>query len=314
VDKSLKHHGLIQAFSRTNRILNSVKSYGNIVCFRDLEEEVDEALALFGNKDAASIVKIAPYGEHYAQYQQKIADLLDRFPLGKRIVGEQAQKDFITLFGEILRLHNILVAFDEFAGCEILTPRQMQDYQSIYLDLYEDFRRITDGDKESISEDVVFEIELIKQVEVGVDYILMLVREYQRQKGNGVDKQLKARETIARALDASASLRNKRDFVMEFVDSISADTNTDDAWQAYIARKKRDELEQIIIDENLKPEPARAFVEDAFRNGEIPAGGTAITKILPPVSRFASGNNHGVKKAVVLEKLKSFFDRFSGLS
>ncbi|WP_326611542.1 type I restriction endonuclease subunit R [Streptomyces scopuliridis] len=314
VDKNLKHHGLIQAFSRTNRILNSVKSYGNIVCFRDLEDEVDDALALFGNKDAASIVKIAPYGEHHTKYQQKIADLLDRFPLGKEIVGDQAQKGFITLFGAILSLRNILVVFDEFTGHEILTPRQLQDYQSVYLDLYEDFRRTAEGDKESISEDVVFEIELVKQVEVGVDYILMLVREYQRQKGNGVDKALEARENIARALDASASLRNKKDLVMEFVDSISAGTDTDDAWQAYIAQKKHDELEQIITEENLKPEPARAFVEGAFRNGEIPTSGTAITKILPPVSRFARANNHGAKKAVVLEKLKAFFDRFSSLS
>ncbi|MFD0292026.1 type I restriction endonuclease subunit R [Streptomyces sp. NPDC127118] len=314
VDKNLKHHGLIQAFSRTNRILNSVKSYGNIVCFRNLEDEVDDALALFGNKDAASIVKIAPYGEHHARYQQKITDLLSRFPLDKEIVGEQAQKDFIALFGAILSLRNILVVFDEFAGHELLSPRQLQDYQSVYLDLYEDFRRTADGDKESIGEDVVFEIELVKQVEVGVDYILMLVREYQSQKGNGVNKELEARENIARVLDASASLRNKKDLVMAFVDSISAGTDTDDAWHAFIAQKKHDELEQIITEENLKPEPTRSFVEGAFRNGEIPASGTAITKILPPVSRFARANNHGAKKAVVLEKLKAFFDRFSGLS
>ncbi|MFD9788305.1 type I restriction endonuclease subunit R [[Kitasatospora] papulosa] len=314
VDKNLKHHGLIQAFSRTNRILNSVKSYGNIVCFRNLEDEVDDALALFGNKDAASIVKIAPYGEHHARYQQKITDLLSRFPLDKEIVGEQAQKDFIALFGAILSLRNILVVFDEFAGHELLSPRQLQDYQSVYLDLYEDFRRTADGDKESIGEDVVFEIELVKQVEVGVDYILMLVREYQSQKGNGVNKELEARENIARVLDASASLRNKKDLVMAFVDSISAGTDTDDAWHAFIVQKKHDELEQIITEENLKPEPTRSFVEGAFRNGEIPTSGTAITKILPPVSRFARANNHGAKKAVVLEKLKAFFDRFSGLS
>jgi type I restriction enzyme R subunit len=314
VDKNLKHHGLIQAFSRTNRILNSVKSYGNIVCFRDLEAHVDDALALFGNKDAASIVKIAPYGEHHAKYQQKIAELLERFPLDKQIIGEQAQKGFISLFGAILSLRNILVAFDEFAGHEILTPRQLQDYQSVYLDLYEDFRRTADGAKESISEDVVFEIELVKQVEVGVDYILLLVREYQQRKGNGVDKELEARENISRALDASPSLRNKKDLVMEFVDSLSASTDTDDAWLSYIAQKKHDELEQIITEENLKPEPTRAFIEGAFRNGEIPSGGTAITKILPPVSRFAQGHNHGAKKAVVLEKLKTFFDRFSSLS
>src|SRR6185437_16014343 len=133
VDKNLRAHGLIQAYSRTNRILNSVKTYGNIVSFRDLEQPTNDALALFGNKDAKGIVLLKPYGEYYTDYEGLVDELMSRFPVGQTIVGERAQKDFIKLFGAILRLRNILTAFDEFAGNEILTARDFQDYQSTYL-------------------------------------------------------------------------------------------------------------------------------------------------------------------------------------
>lgn len=182
-DKNLKSHGLIQAYSRTNRILNSVKTYGNIVSFRNLEQETNDALALFGNKDAKGIVLLKPYAEYYAEYEQRIAELVQGFPLGYAIVGEAAQKAFIKLFGSILRLKNILTAFDDFTGNEILSQREFQDYQSLYLNLYAEFRSTSDAEKESINDDVVFEIELIKQVEINVDYILLLVEQYLKKKG-----------------------------------------------------------------------------------------------------------------------------------
>jgi len=182
-DKNLRAHGLIQAYSRTNRILNSVKTYGNIVSFRDLEQETNDALALFGNKDAKGIVLLKPYAEYYKEYQKRIEELVTNFPLGKAITGEAAQKAFIKLFGSILRLKNILTAFDDFAGNEILSERDFQDYQSLYLNLYAEFRSTSDADKESINDDVVFEIELIKQVEINVDYILMLVERYLNDQG-----------------------------------------------------------------------------------------------------------------------------------
>lgn len=185
VDKPLKAHGLIQAYSRTNRILNSVKSYGNIVSFRNLEQETNEALALFGNKDAKGIVLLRPYAEYYKQYEERVGELMAAFPLGKAIVGEAAQKAFITLFGSILRLKNILTAFDDFGGQEILTEREFQDYQSLYLNLYAEFRSASAAEKESINDDVVFEIELIKQVEINVDFILLLVEQYVKKKGTG---------------------------------------------------------------------------------------------------------------------------------
>ena len=311
-DKNLRAHGLIQAYSRTNRILNSVKTYGNIVSFRDLEQETNDALALFGNKDAKGIVLLKPYAEYYKEYQKRIEELVASFPLGRAIIGESAQKAFIKLFGSILRLKNILTAFDDFAGNEILSERDFQDYQSLYLNLYAEFRSTSDADKESINDDVVFEIELIKQVEINVDYILMLVERYLKTKGSGQDKEIRA--TIERAINSSPSLRNKKDLIEQFVDSVSTKAKVDAQWQAFVAKRKVEDLDRIIADEGLNADETQAFVDNAFRDGAIPVTGTAITKILPPVSRFSKNNNHSAKKQTVLDKLAAFFERYFGLA
>lgn len=312
VDKNLRAHGLIQAYSRTNRILNSVKTYGNIVSFRDLEEETNDAIALFGNKNARGVVLLKPYAEYFTDYADKVTDLLDHFPPGQPVVGEAAQKEFIALFGAILRLQNILTSFDEFDGAALLNPRQSQDYRSVYLDLYADFRKDTNADREQIADDVIFEIELIKQVEINVDYILMLVQKYRDERGDGDDKEIRAE--ITRALDSSPSLRNKKDLVEAFVDSLSVDVEVDQEWRAFIAAKREAELETIIRDENLKSKETRDLVATAFRDGQIRTSGTAITRALPPVSRFTSDGGHGEKKQRVIEKLTAFFERFFGLS
>ncbi|MHB1002064.1 MAG: type I restriction endonuclease subunit R [Armatimonadota bacterium] len=311
VDKNLRAHGLIQAYSRTNRILNSVKTYGNIISFRDLEQETNDALALFGNKDAKGIVLLKPYAEYYNEYQKQIEELVEKFPLGMIIVGEAAQKAFIKLFGAILRLKNILTAFDDFAGNEILSERDFQDYQSLYLNLYTEFRSASEAEKESINDDVVFEIELIKQVEINVDYILMLVEKYLKKKGSGEDKDIRA--TIERAINASPSLRNKKDLIEQFVDSVSTDAKVDAEWVAYITAKKAEELDRIIEEEGLNVDETKSFVDNAFRDGAIPITGIAVTKILPPVSRFNKNNCHAVKKQTVLDRLGAFFERFFGL-
>ena len=199
VDKNLRMHGLIQAFSRTNRILNSIKTFGNIICFRDLQKETDEAIALFGNKEAGGIVLLKTYEEYYNGYEddkgrekegysQLIEELQNKFPIDKQIIGEQNKKEFIILFGNILKIKNILSAFDKFTGNEILSEREYQDYQSIYIDLYEEIKKIRNTDKESINDDIIFEIELIKQVEINIDYILMKVAEY--YKSNKKDKEI----------------------------------------------------------------------------------------------------------------------------
>ena len=312
LDKNLRAHGLIQAYSRTNRILNSVKTYGNIVSFRDLEQATNDALARFGNKDAKGIVLLKPYAEYYEEYRKDIAELVDVFPLGKAIVGEAAKKAFIKLFGAILRLKNILSAFDDFAGNEILSARDFQDYQSLYLNLYAEFRGTSDAEKESINDDVVFEIELIKQVEINVDYILMLVTRYLAAKGTGEDREIRA--DIGRAVDSSPSLRNKKDLIEAFVDAISPKAQVDAEWEAFINARKQEELDSIIADEGLNPDETRAFIANAFRDGAIPTTGTAITRILPPVSRFSRDNNHSARKHAVLEKLGMFFERYFGLA
>jgi len=312
VDKNLRMHGLLQAYSRTNRILNSVKTYGNIVAFRNLEEATNKALELFGNKDAKGVVLLRPYQDYYDDYAQKVSELLAEYPLDEPIVGEQAQKDFIALFGQILKLQNILVSFDEFAGNDPLTARQSQDYRSIYLDLHAQYRKDPGDEKEAINDDVVFEIELIRQVEINVDYILMLVEKYRDEHGDGDDKQV--RDEISRAVDASPTLRNKRDLVEDFVDRVSTDGTVDEQWCAFIADRREAELEEIISEHKLKSEQARRFMDAAFRDGELRTGGTAITKVLPPVSRFAAQGGRADTKKRVITALSHYFDRFFGLS
>ena len=311
VDKNLRSHGLIQAFSRTNRILNSVKTYGNIVSFRDLEQETNDAIALFGNKNARGVVLLKPYGDYYAEYAEKVSELLEQYPIGQPIIGETAQKAFIALFGTVLRLQSILTSFDDFIGNEILTERQGQDYRSAYLDLYAEFRKEKDSEKEPINDDVVFEIELIKQVEINVDYILMLVQKYRDQQGDGDDKEIRAE--ITRAIDASPSLRNKKDLIEAFVDRVSASAAIDEEWTTYVAARRAAELDKIIDDEGLRADETREFVDRAFRDGAIQTSGTAITRVLPPASRFSADGGHGETKQRVLTKLGEFFERFFGL-
>ncbi|MEU4652278.1 type I restriction endonuclease subunit R [Nocardia fluminea] len=312
VDKNLRMHGLIQAFSRTNRILNSVKRHGNVIDFRNLADETNAALELFGNKDARGIVVVPSYGEYYNEYSEKVNDLLQRFPLGMQIVGEQDQKDFINLFGAVLRLNNILTEFDDFDGQDLLTEREHQDYRSVYLNLYAEFRTDTDAEKERINEDVVFEIELVKQVEINVDYILMLVEKMRAERGDGKNKEIRAQ--ISRAVDSSPSLRSKRDLVEDFVDSLSVDGSVDEQWKAYVDAKRDAELAAIIDEQKLKPEQTRAFVDAAFRDGQIRTTGTEITKILPPVSRFNREASHGDKKKRIIDALTRFFERYFGLT
>lgn len=311
VDKNLRAHGLIQAYSRTNRILNSVKTYGNIVSFRDLEDATNDAIALFGNKDAQGIVLLKPYAEYYGQYADKVAELLERFPWGEKIIGESAEKAFIQLYSAILRLTNILTSFDDFTGHEILSDRQTQDYKSVYLRLWDEYRPDPNVEKQSINDDIVFEIELIKQVEINVDHILMLVGRYKDAHGDGEDKEIRAE--ITRAIDSSPTLRNKKDLIEDFVDTINADSEIDAEWRAFITARRQAELDAIIGDEGLRAEETAAFIAAAFRDGAIARTGTAVTRILPPVSRFSPGGDHGERKQRVIARLEAFFERFLGL-
>jgi len=319
VDKNLKMHGLIQAFSRTNRILNSVKTFGNIVCFRDLEKATNDAIKLFGDKEANGIVLLKSYDDYYygcvddkgkmiKGYEERIEELLSRFPLGEPIVGEQNKKDFVVLFGNILRLRNILTAFDRFAGNEILSAIDFQDYTGTYHDIYEDIKA-KPGDKASIIDDVVFEMELVKQVEVNIDYILMLVAKY--HEDNCKDKEILV--AIDKAIKSSLQLRSKKELIENFINTINTDSNINDDWQEFVKEQKKLDIQNLIGEEKLKPEETVKFVDNAFRDGILKTTGTDLDKIMPPVSRFGGGGSRDKKKQKVIEKLKKLFEKYYGL-
>ena len=300
VDKNLRQHGLMQAFSRTNRILNSVKSFGNIVCFRDLKEETDRAIALFGDKDAGGIVLLKTYEEYYegydkdgahkSGYRELVAELKAKYRLGQPIIGEFNRKEFIKLFGKILKIRNILTSFDEFENDILLAERDLQDYQSIYIDLYQEFKGRETGDKENINDDIIFEMELIRQVEVNIDYILMLVAKY--KDSNCKDKDILT--TIDRAINSSIELRSKKDLIERFIDQVNASTEVDGEWKIFLNENKEKDINELIKEENLKEEETKRFIDNAFRDGLIKTTGTNIDRIMPPVSRFAS-NSRTVK-------------------
>lgn len=318
-DKNLRQHGLLQAFSRTNRILNSVKTFGNIVCFRDLEDATNEAISLFGNKDACGIVLLKSYkeyyngwekdGEYHKGYCELIAELTENFPLPVDILGEQKEKYFIKLYGAVLRLKNILNSFDDFAGNEILTEREFQDYQSSYIDLYQKLRKSKDGDKENINDDIIFEMELVKQVEINIDYILQMIAKY--KKGKMKDKEILI--AIDRTISSSLELRSKKELIEQFIKSINNETKINEDWSKFAAESKAEELDKIIREENLDSEKTKKFIDNAFRDGEIKSTGQAFAQILPPVSMFTKDNARTRKKFTVLEKLKAFFDKYFGV-
>lgn len=319
VDKNLKMHGLIQAFSRTNRILNSIKTFGNIICFRNLQKRVDDAIALFGDKNASGIVLLKTFNDYYCGYLDTdgvkhpgYIDLMNelevKFPLSQpQIIGEQNQKDFISLFGAILRMRNLLSSFDEFAGKELISERDLQDYLSRYQDLRDEWRP-KHGEKEDISDDIIFEVELIKQIEINIDYILLLVKKY--HDSHCQDKEVLI--TIQKAVDASPELRSKKALIETFIAGINDVDDVMTEWRSYISEERERQLMQIITEEKLNEAETRRFLEDSFRNGEVKTTGTDIDKLMPPVSRFGGGNR-AAKKQTIIDKLKAFFERFFGI-
>ena len=321
VDKNLKMHGLIQAYSRTNRILNSIKVFGNIVCFRNLQKRTDDAISLFGDKEAGGIVLMRGYkdyyfgyedadGKYHPGYQDMIEELTTKFPLTEeRITGEQRQKEFIVLFGAILRMRNLLTSFDEFAGSEILSELDFQDYLGRYQDLRDEWKnRKPGGEKEDITDDIVFEIELIKQIEINIDYILLLVQKYHDSHCD--DKEVLI--TIRKAVDASPELRSKKALIETFIAGINDVSDVMLEWRTFVAEEKERQLVAIIQEENLKDDETRRFMESSFRDGSVKTTGTDIDRLMPPISRFGGGNR-AEKKQTIIEKLKGFFDRFFGI-
>ena len=320
VDKNLRLHGLLQAYSRTNRILNSVKTFGNIVCFRNLEKATNESIALFGDKEAGGLVLLKSFEEYYngynddngkvAGYKELIEQLQSKFPVGEIITGEDNQKEFIKLYSAILKVKNILSTFDEFTDKEILSERDVQDYHSLYIDLYNQFRGKQKVESENINDDIVFEIELIKQVEINIDYILALIKKYHDEHRQ--DKELVVK--ITKAIDSSITLRNKKDLIEVFINSLTPDTDVENDWLVFVNTKRKEELDQIILDEGLSKDETYKFITNAFRDGFVQTTGTALTKILPPVSRFSPSGDRAKKKEIVLEKLETYFNKYYDIS
>lgn len=320
VDKNLRYHGLLQSYSRTNRILNSIKSFGNIVCFRNLEDATNKCLALFGDPKAKGITILRPFEDYFYGYTDEggkpvkgYKDYLDElqanWEAGTLSLGEKAEKAFIRLFGTILKMRNLLSCFDQFAKADLISDRDIQDYTSVYLDLADKYRRES-HDKEDICDDIVFEMELVKQVEVNIDYILYLVRQYH----DGHQQDMEIRVKISKSIDSSPDLRDKKELIEKFIDSLTPDGDVDSEWKQYVNKEKRQQFDQIVEEEHLKKEKALEFIENAFQRGYVPEGGMELDSIMPPINPFDKAANRQGKIQIVLERIKAFFNKFFDIS
>ena len=322
VDKNLRQHGLMQAFSRTNRILNRIKQFGMIVCFRNLEQATNDAIAMFGDKDAKGIVLLKTYDEYVhgfvdekGEYHMGFADLVEalkeRFPLDNpqalHMMGEEAEKDFIRVFGTYLRLNNVLSTFDRYEDEKdtIITQAEEQDYRSLYLDLRDQYRGLIEGDKVDINDDLVFEIELIKQVDINIDYIIALIEKHRAKKDKDKSELM---VQIQKAIGASPMLRNKKDLIEEFVRRYAMDREVSQQWAKYVEEQAHRQLDMLIKEEELVPDATVDFMRHSFQIGEVERNGDRITKCLKPLSLF--DNSRAANKKHVLDRLCEWFDRF----
>ena len=320
VDKNLRYHGLLQSYSRTNRILNSIKQFGNIVCFRNLEDSTNKALSLFGDPEARGISILRPFkdyfegfddkdGKHQKGYKELVEELSESLNPGEKPMGEEAERAFIKLFGNILKMRNLLSVFDQFKDADMLSERDVQDYTSLYLDLREKYIKVQ-KDKEDICDDLVFEMEFVKQVEVNIDFILFLVEQY--RQSHQQDGEIRVR--ISKAIDSSPDLRDKKELIEKFIESLNPDSEVDAAWRQYVNEEKRKQFDTIVEEEHLKREKAVEFIENAYERGYVPEGGMELDGIMPSINPFDPKANREGKIATVLEKFKAFFKRFSDIS
>lgn len=322
VDKNLRLHWLLQAYSRTNRILNSIKTFWNIVCFRNLEKATNESLALFWDKEAGWVVLIKTFDEYMKWYKkedwkevkwyvQLVSELKEKFVIWEEIISEEKKKEFINLYSKILRLRNILMSFDEFTPeIDPLAEREVQNYHSMYINLHEEFRSRNKWEEENVNDDIVFEMELIKQVEVNIDYILALISKY--QKSNKSDKEILI--DINRAIGSSPELRKKKDLIEAFIETMNEWDDVNEFWEKFVEWRRKEELETIISEEKLDHDKTVEYMRDAFRSWKISQTWTAYAELLPKVSMFNKNSNHKTIWNRVYEKLSLFFDKFFDLS
>lgn len=328
VDKNLRYHGLIQAFSRTNRILNKVKTFGNIVCFRNLERATEDAIKTFGDENSVNVILEKSYDEYihgftdeetgkkFKGYVDICEEIIAKFPDPTEIVLDADKKEFVQLFGELLKAENILRNFDEFESFEkIISDRQMQDMKSVYVDIRESIlneRRSKEAEGEQIDfSDVEFQIDLLKTDEINLDYILALILEKARENDN--IESLKAE--VRRVIRSSLGTRAKEDLIMEFISKtrLSELKNTDDIIETFYEFAKKEKvvkINQLISEENLN-EKANRFIEKSISKGYVEYAGDELDGIIPPLSR--RGGVREKKKEIVLEKIRKVVEIFVGI-
>ena len=328
VDKNLRYHGLIQAFSRTNRILNKIKAFGNIVCFRNLERATEDAIKTFGDENSVNVILEKSYDEYingfkdnetgktFKGYIEICEELIAKFPDPTEIVLEADKKEFVQLFGELLKAENILRNFDEFQNFEkIISERQMQDMKSVYVDIRESFlneRRSREAEAQQIDfSDVEFQIDLLKTDEINLDYILNLIMK--KAKESKDIEHLK--DEIRRVIKSSLGTRAKEDLVMDFISKkrlseLQNDDNIIETFYNFAKREKEEKINQLIAEENLN-EKAYRFIEKSISKGFVEYTGDELDGIIPPLSR--RGGAREKKKEIVLEKLRKIVDVFVGV-
>ncbi|WP_367111647.1 type I restriction endonuclease subunit R [uncultured Psychrobacter sp.] len=362
VDKNLRYHGLMQAFSRTNRIYNATKTFGNIVTFRDLEKATIDAITLFGDSNTKNVVLEKSYKEYMAGftdvvtgkarrgYLEVVKELEARFPSPDEIVTEADKKDFAKLFGEYLRVENILQNYDEFASLKAMqdldmsdevavetfkadhylddddlaalqaikvpSERSVQDYRSIYNDIRDWIRRERSGNKQDSSvvdwDEVVFEVDLLKSQEINLDYILELIFEHNKQTK---DKSALVEE-VRRMIRASLGNRAKESLVVDFIHQTNLDNIPDkssiiEAFFTFAQSEQQREVKEIITDENLNTEAAKRYISASLKREYASENGTELNAILPKLSPLNS--QYLTKKQSVLQKIAAFVEKFKGV-
>ena len=260
-------------------------------------------------------------GKHHESYVEIVKMLTERFPVDKltEVIEDKEKNEFIKLFGYYLKMYNLLTSFDEFCPSEIdklreiriLNERARQDYMSWYNSLYEEYKRNrAKGERADVSEDVEFEIELVKQVQIDITFILSLVEKYKASQCQ--DKEVLV--SISKSITSSPDLRNKKELIEKFIDRITPEAGeVHEEWDKYLEEEKERQLDEIITEEKLKSDKTKTFVERAFKDGYIEESGTAVTEILPPIPIFGGGNKRQETKLRVIEKLKEYFERFTNI-
>ncbi|WP_300493123.1 type I restriction endonuclease subunit R [uncultured Methylophaga sp.] len=362
VDKNLRYHGLMQAFSRTNRIYDATKTFGNIVTFRDLEKATVEAITLFGDKNTKNVVLEKSYteymegftdavtGEARRGFMDVVTELEQRFPDPANIEKESDKKDFAKLFGEYLRVENILQNYDEFASLKALqdvdisdpeaveafkaehylndedfatlqtirmpVERKVQDYRSTYNDIRDWLRREKAGEEQSKSkidwDDVVFEIDLLKSQEINLDYILELIFEHNKKTKTKAELV----EEVRRVIRASLGNRAKESLVVDFINRTNLDELGDksgviEAFFAFAQAEQQREANELINDESLNNEEARRYIATSLKREYASENGTELNAILPKMSPL--NPQYLTKKQSVFQKIAAFVEKFKGV-